>query len=60
MLGKLEIADYYATILDLMHVNQSYEKLDLAPIDGVIGGDILTDYNAVIDYKKMELILEFS
>ncbi|TXB65393.1 clan AA aspartic protease [Vicingus serpentipes] len=56
-LGKVEIVDYDATILDLKHVNQSYEKLDLAPIDGIIGGDILTDYKAVIDYEKKKLIL---
>jgi len=56
-LGEIEIADYDATILDLMHVNQSYEKLDLTPVDGILGGDILNDYNAVIDYKKKELVL---
>ncbi len=56
-LGELEIVDYDATILDLKHVNQSYEKLDLEPIDGIIGGDILTGYKAVIDYEKKELVL---
>lgn len=56
-LGKMKIADYDATILDLMHVNQSYEKLGLEPIDGILGGDILNDYHAVIDYKKNELVL---
>lgn len=59
-LGDLVISDYDATILDLMHVNQSYDKLELAPIDGIIGGDILTGYNAIIDYKKKELILDVS
>tara|TARA_R110001592_G_scaffold120589_1_gene325155 strand:- start:3721 stop:4152 length:432 start_codon:yes stop_codon:yes gene_type:complete len=58
-LGDLEIVNYDATILDLQHVNQSYEKLDLAPIDGIIGGDILTDYKAIIDYEKKELILNY-
>jgi hypothetical protein len=56
-LGKLDISNYQATILDLQHVNQSYEKLELDPIDGVLGGDILYDYNAVIDYSKKKLIL---
>lgn len=56
-IGKLEIVDYDATILDLMHVNQSYEKLELDPVDGVLGGDILNGYNAVIDYAKKELTL---
>ncbi len=61
-LGQLQIGDitinnYEATILDLSHVNASYEKLELAPVDGILGGDILHDYTAVIDYKNGDLIL---
>jgi len=56
-LGNLVIKDYQATILDLQHVNQSYLKLDLDPVDGVLGGDILNDYQAVIDYKNEALVL---
>ncbi|MDF1673104.1 MAG: retropepsin-like aspartic protease [Vicingaceae bacterium] len=61
-LDKLQIGDicinnYEATILDLSHVNTSYEKLDIAPIDGILGGDILHYYNAVIDYDNRELVL---
>ncbi len=57
ILKEIEIKNYEATLLNLHHVNLSYEKLNLAPIDGIIGGDILTDFNAVIDYQKKELIL---
>lgn len=56
-LGKIKIKSYNAIVLDLMHVNQSYEKLELESIDGVLGGDILNDYKAVIDYAKKELTL---
>ena len=56
-LGNLIIKDYQATILDLHHVNQSYLKLDLDQVDGVLGGDILNDHQAIIDYKKRELKL---
>ena len=56
-LGKIEIKKYQATILDLQHINQSYDKLELDPVDGVIGGDILNDYKAIIDYAKKKLIL---
>ncbi len=55
--GTIQLKKYEATILDLGHVNASYEKLDLEPMDGILGGDILTDYNAVIDYAKKELVL---
>ena len=62
VLGRIEIGlvvieNYEAAILDLSHVNQSYQKLGLDPVDGVLGSDVLVDYNAVIDYEKKELIL---
>lgn len=56
-IGDIIINNYEATILDLSHVNASYENLGLAPIDGILGGDILHDYSAVIDYKEGELVL---
>ena len=56
-LGDITINNYDATILDLSHVNSSYEKLGLSPIDGILGGDILFDYNAVIDYKNERIVL---
>ena len=56
-LGAIEMTNYEAAVLDLSHVNQSYEKLGLANVDGVLGSDVLVDYNAVIDYEKKELRL---
>ena len=51
-IGELMIRRYPAVVLDLSHVNQSYEELTLAPIDGVLGSDILMKYGARIDYRK--------
>ncbi|OQA10334.1 MAG: hypothetical protein BWY67_01178 [Bacteroidetes bacterium ADurb.Bin397] len=45
-------------LLDLSHVNQSYEILKLKPVDGVIGGDLLKRYEAIIDYSKKTLVLK--
>lgn len=56
-LNDLEIKGYNATLLNLEHVNASYQKLDLLPIDGIIGGDILTAHHAVIDYRKKTITL---
>lgn len=56
-LNSLEINHYEATLLNLHHVNQSYQKIGLAPIDGILGGDILHDYHSVIDYKNATLTL---
>lgn len=56
-LGTFEINDYLALTLDLEHVKQSYESLNLPKIHGVLGGDLLKKYNAVIYYDKKILKL---
>jgi predicted aspartyl protease len=57
-LGTIKVKNYQGLALDLSHVNASYDKLGLEPIDGVLGSDILHEYNAIIDYKNQELTLE--
>jgi hypothetical protein len=57
-IGNLIIADYQTVLLDLSHVNQSYQQAGLPSIEGVLGSDILMKYNAVIDYSKKELRLK--
>lgn len=54
-LGRIKLKDYTAVVLDMVHVNQSYQMLHLPKIDGVIGGDVLASLQAVIDYKNEEL-----
>ena len=54
----LKFNNYTIILLDMMHVNQSYEMLGLHPIDGVLGSDLLMKYNAVIDYEKKILKLK--
>jgi predicted aspartyl protease len=58
-IGELEITHYNAVLLDLSHVNESYEQVGLKQLDGVLGSDILVKYNAVIDYEKKVLKLKF-
>jgi hypothetical protein len=58
-IGELEIVNYKTILLDLSHVNHSYEQIKLNPIDGVLGSDLLLKYNAVIDYDKKILKLKF-
>jgi predicted aspartyl protease len=53
--GELEINQYVAIVIDLQHVHQSYSMLGLPEINGVLGGDILNSYKAVINYKKKKL-----
>ena len=56
-IGGLEINDYEAVALDLENIHEMYGKLHLPRIDGIIGGDLLRRYRAVINYrcKKMRL-----
>jgi len=57
-LGTLRIPRFKAMVLDLSHVNASYQSLKLKPIDGVLGGDILNKYKGVINYGNGTLELE--
>ncbi len=59
-IGELEIENYKTILLDLSHVNKSYEQIGLKPVDGVLGSDILLTYNAIIDYEKKVLKFKFS
>lgn len=56
-IGDLYIKNYTSVVIDMVHINQSFEAYGLQTIDGVIGGDILLDYKAEIDYRKQELRL---
>jgi len=56
-LGELEITDYEAVALDLENIHEMYGKLGLPHIDGIIGGDLLKRYKAIINYKSKKLRL---
>ncbi|HNW98257.1 MAG TPA: aspartyl protease family protein [Bacteroidales bacterium] len=56
---KLAFVDFKAILLDMTHVNQSYEMLKMKPIDGVLGSDLLMKYKSVIDYKKHIISFEY-
>lgn len=57
-LGDIIIQRYKIVIIDLSHVNESYLKLGLTAIDGVLGSDLLLKYQAVIDYGKLHIQLK--
>ncbi len=57
-LGELSVKNFHAILLDLSHVNASYEKMGFVAIDGVLGSDILDKYEAIINYKKRTITLK--
>ena len=54
-LGDTTFSDYYTVVLNMEHVNQSYRMLGYPEIDGVLGGDLLHELKAVIDYRKKQI-----
>lgn len=57
-IGTIELVNYHSILLDLSHVNQSYESIGLKPVEGVIGSDILKRFKAIIDFHHKLLTLE--
>ncbi|MBN2236379.1 MAG: clan AA aspartic protease [Bacteroidales bacterium] len=57
-IGTFKLRNFETVIIDMKHINQSFSIFGLRPIDGVIGGDILKTYHAVINYQKKELRLK--
>lgn len=58
-IGELVIRNKLFVLLDLQHVNAQYELMKKPKIHGVLGGDILNTYHALVDYKKGTLTLSF-
>ena len=56
-IGDLIIKNYKAALIDLSHVNNAHGAIGVPTIDGVLGNDILYNYDAVINYKKGTLKL---
>lgn len=56
-IGHLLITDFEMAVLDLGMINNAYESLEIEPIIGVIGGDILMEYRATINYSTKNMTL---
>ena len=53
--GDIEIKHYEAVALDMQNIHQTYRKLRLPSIDGIIGGDILYRLKATINYRLRKI-----
>jgi len=56
-LGDLKRKNWTVVLIDLTHVNDLYQKFTNKRVAGLIGSDFLLKHQAVIDYKKRELVL---
>jgi predicted aspartyl protease len=57
-IGDFLVEPFEAAVLDLSTINIAYSQLGHPEVLGVLGGDILMKYKAVIDYGKGELLLK--
>lgn len=51
-IGRLKIPEFEVAVLDLSTINFAYAQMGHPQVLGVLGGDILMQYKAVIDYGK--------
>ncbi|MDY0014994.1 MAG: retropepsin-like aspartic protease [Bacteroidales bacterium] len=58
-IGELAIKDYTIVAINLKHINKMMEMMNLPPINGLLGSDILCKYEALIDYKNRCLTLNY-
>ena len=57
-LGDFNLCNYQVVGLNLEAVNQSYSLVNINPIQGILGGDILKMFGSVIRYDKKIMILK--
>ena len=58
-IGDFQKNDFDLVLFDMSFINNSLEKKGVSAVDGIIGGDILNELNASINYKKKVISLEF-
>lgn len=56
-IGEWKKTNFSVAVLDLATINYAYRQMDLPPVIGVLGGDILVNYAARIDYRKATMKL---
>ena len=54
-LGDLSIVSYGLPLIDFTGINQIYANEGLEAVHGIIGGDILLKYGALIDYDSLSI-----
>lgn len=53
--GDIELHYYEAVAIDMSDVHESYAKLGLPRIDGILGGDLLYRLKATINYRLRKI-----
>jgi len=57
-IGTFQAPEFEVAVLDLSAINIAYRQLNHPEVLGVLGGDILMKYKAMVDYGKKTLSLK--
>lgn len=57
-LGRMEIKNLNVFFTPMNHINNLYKKLKLPRITGILGSDLLLEYNAIVDFGKRIVFFE--
>lgn len=57
-IGRYSVGTLQVALIDLSHINKLYFQTTQKEICGLIGSDFLLERKAVIDYGKLELVME--
>lgn len=60
IIGDLVLNNRSIALIDFASINSIYRREGLAEVHGILGGDILYDHAAQIDYGKMQLAFSTS
>ena len=53
--GDIELHHYEAVAIDMEEIHESYKKLGLPAIDGILGGDLLYRLKATLNYRLRKI-----
>ena len=57
-LGIFQTSNYQFAVIDLSHVNVALKQVTDVEIQGILGADVLMNYQAILDYKTQQLYLK--
>ena len=59
LIGGCSKTDFDIILFDMKNVIQTLKEKEKIEVDGIIGSDILIEFNSKIDYMKSKITLEF-
>jgi hypothetical protein len=57
-IADLTIKDKMLAMINFDGINSVYEREGIEKVHGILGGDILHEYDAIIDYKEMSIVFQ--